>query len=201
MKLRKIILIIALLTISSIVFAQGISTKGLKGGMNLANIVGDDIMDEADTKIGFVFGGFATYDVNEMISIQPEVLFTMKGMTAEEDDMKLTYNLNYLEIPVLLKVNFPTGGNAGPNIFVGPAIAFNLSSTYTFEYDGEEDDGDLEDVTPVDFGIVVGGGINFGNINIDARYNIGLSSIDDSGAGDPADLKNSVISIMLGFAL
>jgi len=150
MKQVKIILIaILLLMFSTAVFAQGITAKGVKGGLNIATLTGDDI-DDADSKMGFAFGVFITYEINEMLSLQPEVLFTMKGAkfkdeyTEVEDDYEYyekyegSWNLDYLEIPVLVKINIPMEGNIKPNVFLGPALGFNLSATYEYDYEYKE---------------------------------------------------------------
>ena len=224
MKQGKIILIaLLLLAFSSAVFAQGITAKGVKGGLNIATLTGDDVED-AKSKIGFAFGGFITYEVNEMLSLQPEFLFTMKGVkfdyeeTYEEDGYESyeksegTWNLNYLEIPVLAKLKIPMEGNIKPNVFLGPALGINISATHDSDYEywvkdengsiiyenSGNDDGDIEDIKGVDFGIVFGVGVEFGKIIVDARYNLGLSTIADR-EGDPK-IKNSVISLMLGYS-
>ena len=228
----KIILIaILLLMFSTAVFAQGITAKGIKGGLNLANWTGDDADFDFDggygnkkMRTGFVFGGFITYEMNEMFSLQPELLFTMKGAkyedeyTEEEDNYEyyekteISMNCNYLEIPVLAKLKIPMEGNIKPNVFLGPALSIALSTTYDvdFEYKEYEDgqlvdeesgsvDADIEFIKDVDFGLVFGAGVDFGKITVDARYNMGLSSIADEDEDD-VKIKNSVISIMLGYA-
>lgn len=223
MKKGKIILIaLLLLAFSSAVFAQGIIAKGVKAGLNIATLTGDDIED-AKSKTGFAFGGFVTYEVNEMFFLQPELLFTMKGAkfedeyTEEEDDYVYyekyegSWNLNYLEIPVLAKFNIPMEGNIKPNVFLGPSLGINIGATYDKDYEywvkdengdiiAEEsgsDDGDIEDIKGVDFGLVFGAGVDFGKITADVRYNLGLSTIADEG---DAKIKNSVISLMLGYS-
>lgn len=196
MKQGKIVLlVIFILLISSIVYAQGITAKGIKGGINIATLTGDDVED-AESKIGFVFGGFVSYEVNDAFCIQPEVLFTMKGTKMSGQGYEVSQNLNYIEIPILAKLNIAMDGNAQPNLFFGPAVGLNLSATYKIESDYGDDDGDIEDVAPMDIGIIFGGGVEFGNILIDARYDMGLTSIDDSS--ENFKVKNSVISIMLG---
>ena len=223
MKQGKIILIaISLLMISSSVFAQGITAKGVKGGLNIATLTGDEVED-AKSKIGFNFGGFLAYEFNEMFSLQLEVLFTMKGAkfedeyTEEEDDYEYyekyegSWNLNYLEIPILAKLNIPMKGNIKPNVFLGPALGVTLTATYEYDYEykGYEDgqlvdeysgsiDGDIEDIKGVDFGLVFGAGIEFGKIIVDARYNLGLSTIEENG--EDVEVKNNVISVMLGYS-
>ena len=223
MKKSKIIgALVLVLLFSSSLLAQGITAKGIKCGLNIANLTGDDV-ENADPKICLVLGGFLTYELNEMFAIQPEVLFSMKGAKFEDeyteeysnyeyyDRTEGSWKLNYLEIPVLAKLNIPMESNVKPNIFIGPALGINLSATYDMDYEWWEkedgvivdegsgsDDGDIEDIKGADFGLIFGAGVEFGKITVDARYNLGLSTIDDSD--EESDVKNSVISIMLGYS-
>lgn len=76
-------------------------------------------------------------------------------------------------------------------------IVFEGEPKYKYENAVEVED-DIEDVKTMDFGLVFGAGINIGPATIDARYNLGLTTTDDSE--DEFDVKNSVISIMLGYS-
>ena len=226
-KAKVIVIAILLLMFSTAVFAQSITAKGIKGGLNIATVTGDDI-EGFDSKMGFVFGGFITYEVNETFSFQPEVLFSRKGAKFEneyiDDDDKdyeeyekeeVSWNFNYLEIPVLAKFEIPTEGKIKPNVFLGPALSFCLKASWhvDWEYKEYEDGvlvykekgsyhGDFDVINDIDFGLAFGAGVDFGEITVDARYTMGLSSIaDEDEIEGNADAKNSVFSIMLGYAL
>jgi len=203
--LRKttILFTLALLLTISTAYAQGI-TGGLKAGMNNANLHGDDVEGFGyESKMGFCAGGFISFKVANIVAIQPEVLYTQKGAKWEIVGMtwKDTYNLNYLEIPVLLKVIMPIQGMIKPHLFVGPYFAYNLTAKTKTEHNGYSEEIDVdEEVKDSDFGAVFGGGIDFGlpagKIVFDARYSLGLTTIDEEGF----DVKNNVFSFMLGYA-
>ena len=183
---------------ASPLFAEGMMF-GVKAGLNLANLTGDDVSDTA-IKPGMIGGGFFCYNITEIFAVQPEVLFAMKGAKASEGDGK--WNINYIEIPVLFKVNLPTEGKIDPFLCVGPGIGILLSSKQT---DGEE--VDVKDFTKsTNFGIIAGAGAAYqlekGAISLEARYEVGLSTIAD--AGDDADvaepsIKTSDISFLVGY--
>lgn len=191
---------------SSSVFAGGLTGKGLKAGLNFANLHGDDVED-LDSKMGFCAGGFITYSINDMFAIQPEVLFTMKGAKQEEEvwgeTLKVTMSLNYLEIPVLAKLSIPSQGSFVPNLFVGPYLAIKLTGKAKVEYAGESEEEDIEDLKGTDFGLVFGAGVDFvlgsSKVTVDARYTLGLTTIDASEG--EADVKNGVFSLMVGYSL
>ena len=182
---------------------------GLKAGLNLANLSGDDI-ENTDAKTSFAFGGFFCYQFSPMFAVQPEVYYSMKGATQKMDfegeTVDITYSLDYIEIPLLVKFMIPIkDSKVKPTIFVGPHLAINTTAKVKAEFQGQSEEQDLEDVKSTEFGLQFGGGIGFpvgkGELGIDIRYILGLSTIDDS-AGD-ADVKNSVINFNLyyGFSL
>lgn len=175
--------------------AQGMMA-GLKGGLNIAKMSGDDVPDEATWLYGGAGGIYFGYAFNDMFCIQPEVLFMMKGWKMEVDGETFSGKLNYIDIPVLLKVNIPTEGSFRPSIFAGPYLGMLLSAKF--------EDEDIKDFTKsMDYGLVFGAGLNYmlaedkGFISLDARYGMGLTTIDDTD--DEADLKNMGITIMVGY--
>lgn len=201
-------LALCLLLFSSLSLASGITGKGVKIGLNIASLHGDDVEDLEEaideslkSKLGVCFGAFLTYSINEIFAVQPEVLFTQKGAKAHDEDWELGFNLSYFEIPVLAKIIIPTKGNIKPSLFAGPAIALKLSGNSRVKWDGEEDEENIEDGT--DFGLIFGGGVDFGvgqgKLMIDIRYTLGLSQIGEID-GEDLEMKNGLFSIMLGFS-
>ncbi len=185
--MKKLAIILVLLLATS-AFAQGLSF-GVKGGVNYATLSGDDVED-AEWKLGFAAGAVAAFDVMDMLVIQPEVLYSMKGAESEGE----SFDLTYIDIPVLLKYAIPMEGMVAPNLFVGPLLGILLSADAAGE--------DVKDqLKSMDYGVVFGAGVDFdlgtGKVTIDARYNLGLASIDDSGAD--WDIKNSGMSAYVGY--
>lgn len=163
-------------------------TFGVNTGLTVSDIWGDDV-GGTDVRAGFTGGLFMNYRFNPNFSIQPEANFVMKhsqvdaGVLGENEKTK--YLFNYLEIPVLLKGHLPTGSVVTPNIYAGPALAFNLS------------DDDVEDLRSVDFGFAFGGGFDiYHTIMLDLRYTLGVVDIFDVPAEPSA--KNGTFAVTLG---
>ena len=61
---------------------------------------------------------------------------------------------------------------------------------------------DIEDVRGVDLGLALGGGVGFGagpgEVVVDTRYTLGLTSVDESEWD--MDVKNGAISLMVGYS-
>ncbi len=192
------------LFVASPLFAEGMMF-GIKGGINLANITGDDAEDTT-MKMGGVGGVFMCYNITEIFAIQPEVLFSMKGakydITILDETYEATMKLNYIEIPVLFKVNLPTEGKMKPSLYAGPALGILMSANAEVE-DVSEDIKD--DMKGTDIGLLAGAGIGYqmengSLLSFEVRYEVGMTSIADTGDSDvDVDVKNSVISVMVGY--
>lgn len=173
---------------------------GLKGGANVANVNGDFGTNVSNWKsrVGFCGGIFIELNFGRLLTIQPEVLYTMKGAqaTVEEGALSGTGKLrfDYIEIPILLKIRIPTG-SVHPFVFAGPAVGFDLKSTF------QDITGTSSDVAKkVDWSAVLGAGLQLGSsLHIDARYTLGLQKLEVPEVGS-FDLKNGVLSATLGLA-
>lgn len=162
---------------------------GLKGGASIANVNGDfvDALGDWKSTVGFCGGIFLEFNFGRVLTLQPEVLYTMKGADTGEGKLKF----DYIEIPVLLKLRLPTG-DVHPFIFAGPAFGFTLKSAL----EGIE----LEDFPKSDYSAVIGGGLQLGrSFHIDVRYTMGLQKLEIPDL-EAIDLKNGVLSATIGLA-
>ncbi|MDI6401288.1 porin family protein [Balneolaceae bacterium ANBcel3] len=166
---------------------------GPKVGVTVSDMFGDDV-GTTSMRTGFTGGVFVNYRVSPAFSVQPEVLFTMKNIEAGVlGGPQTEYDFGYLEIPVLLKNHFETSGPISPNFYVGPSLAIQLYG----EADGENIKDNLE---PIDFGIVVGGGVDIiDRINLDLRYTIGVKNAFDLPQSPSA--KVGSLQITMGFSI
>lgn len=203
---RSAIVIMAAVIVISLYFcgparAGGVLGIALTGGMNVTNVYGDNA-GPTDSKIGFLGGMSFSYMFTERLGVQIEALFHRKGYKQNLLGIDLTWTLDYAEIPVLLKIAFPMESSLSLSFFSGPVLAFNIKSELKAEDGGEEITEDVRDATsPLDLGSVVGVnlGIDAGSaiIILDARYTLGLMTVDDAGE---ASVKNNSFSFMVGVA-
>jgi hypothetical protein len=195
-----LVLSVALFGATSSAFAQGVS-GGIKGGVNFSNITfdseeGDD--PQFDSRTGLVAGAFVTFPMADTFSVQPEVLYSVKGAKFTEEGIESTVRVDYVEIPVLARYSSAPSGNSSFQVFAGPYVAFKTKAEATTEFDGEDFDEDLdEDVEDLDFGVVVGGGVEAGHFVVDLRYSWGLKNAN-AVESDQLTIKHKVFSIMAG---
>jgi len=179
---------------------------GLKAGLNVASFHGADVSFEfffdmpAKSKLGPVGGGFITFNLSTNLAIQAEALYSVKGAKASAPaDFEISATLGYLEIPILVKIMIPTQASVKPCLFVGPALAVNLSHKYKQVDNGVPSEGDLEGIKSTDLGAVFGAGLDIGrNIRTDLRYALGFAKIFQF-EGQTYDVKNGAFSLMIGY--
>jgi hypothetical protein len=183
--------------------ASSQSKFGIKGGINLANIFAEQegVSISFQNNLGLVGGLVYTSPVSEKFDIQTELLFVQKGFAISIPTFGNTETtINYIDVPILGKFKFGNGNskfflNLGPNF--GYAISGNTS------FDGNKDKIEFdEDFKRFDLGLNVGGGIEINATNstffLEARYNVGISQINEQLEIDDPKIKNKGISFTIG---
>lgn len=213
MKKTKRILVTVIATLGTVLtFAQTTSTGaefGVKGGVNFSNLYTEDV-DDNNVLTSFNAGFYAKLPITESVAIQPEFLYSRKGAELVYDNAfaqgTAKFKLNYIEVPVLLKVNIIKNFN----IHAGPYFAYlidaqvtNESSNANFDF---EQNYDNDDFNKFDAGLSAGFGFDFDNLGIGFRYNYGLTTVgkERTFAGvtyTTPDGKNSNLSLYMALKL
>jgi hypothetical protein len=177
---------------------------GIKAGGNMAKPTGVDAQDPMATlksKVGFMGGIFLAFNFGRVVTIQSEVLYTMKGATYVALDDSYTDKLyaDYIEVPLLLKLKIPLPV-VQPFVFAGPTVGFKLNEK--LESNGEEIPLEESILKNNDYGAIFGAGLNLGrNFMIDVRYSLGMQKVISTFEGDvDPDFKNGVWSASIGIA-
>jgi hypothetical protein len=203
--MKKILLSGALLAATAGIAHAQSPSFGIKAGASLTNITGSYTTGGADFKNKFGFhGGFvANLPFSDIFSIQPELLYSMKGYkyTGTDPYSAVTYTfkqtLHYIDVPVLARIN--AGGlffEAGPQ--VGYLVAANSSiddgRVPTRSYSGRDN------LRKVDFGYAAGLGYQLPNgPGIGLRYNGGFKNVMNTY--ESAGARNSAFQLYLSYRL
>lgn len=183
--MKKLLLVLAFLFLSVSYELTSQVDIGIIGGVNASSLQIEPSGDfDVEGITTFGIGGFLNLQANELLGLQITPMFIQKGANAKVDFDFLNYteyNADYIEIPVLLRLNFDAG-MIKPYFLAGPSLGFQLNSTYI---DGDGKEVDITDETKnLDFSLVLGGGleIELENISLFGQltYNHGLSNIDNS---------------------
>ncbi|HMR93191.1 MAG TPA: porin family protein [Chitinophagaceae bacterium] len=194
--MKKIFLAIAFISTGIIVNAQ--AKFGAKAGVNFYKFGGEDGGDLPSQKMkpGFYLGGFAQLPLADAITIQPELLFSNQGTLQKASGGKVTWNLNYINIPVMVQYNTLSGFYAE----TGPEVGLLMSAKQKMKMDGESDTNDIKEyLKGVNFswGLGIGYRLESG-LGIGARYNLGLSNILDSDGKFTNSGFTAGVSFLLG---
>lgn len=189
--MKKVFLVFAIVTLGFTVNAQEV-TFGVKAGLNLASIAGDDT-DGLDSRTSFHVGGVAEISISEKFSVQPELLYSAQGAKESFEGIDIEVNLDYINIPIIAKYYV----SEGFSLEAGPQVGFLMSAKAKAEGQSE----DLKDfVKGIDFGLNFGVGYKLDSgLNFGARYNLGLSNINDGEGSDEFKNQNSVIQFSVGY--
>lgn len=200
MRLRRVLICLPalmLLIVPSTVAAQGIS-YGVKGGINFASLSFDPSEDiNTGTRIGIAAGGFVALPLGSRLTIQPEGLFSQKGEKADLDGVVAKLELDYIEVPVLLKYAITQGASRSFHVFGGPSMAFKVRSRATASFGGTTVETGEENIKDTDFGVVFGAGMDFGKWSVDGRYTMGLADINNDESDD-TKIRTRTISVLAG---
>ncbi len=179
---------------------------GIKGGFDLTTLYSSDVSTN-HLKPGFDAGIFAKLPVTRGFSIQPELLYSLKGSKEDYSNFvqgngEYRFNLGYIQLPLLAVVNLAPNFSLHAGGYAAYLVNANIHNV--------DNNGNLQNATELntgdfnrwDFGLVGGAAFDIENFTIGARYNYGLSEIGKSGSAS-GDLtkgqKNAGFSFYLGF--
>ena len=193
---KSVYLLLILSSITSIGLAQIRISKGLMGGVNLATAGGADVSTDVKSTTGYAAGVFLELNIPGPFSFEPEALYSIKGSKTESSGNTFTATSTYIDVPVLLKYYFPSLV-VKPFLFAGPSYSILLSAKRKVEGSSvTNSEADIKDImTTNDIGAVVGLGVGFSVLRVDARYNLGLSTVDKSGT---YKMFNRVAAVYVG---
>jgi len=207
---------IALLIIMAVCGLSQVRSQdfGVKAGYNYSTFSGEtSSISTIEGLSGFYIGGLVDLPISDVLSIQPELIFSRQGVALRQEIKGFGFNvsinnadirLDYLNIPVMAKVNlgplFLQGGVQFGFLVSKPKVN-RLPNTSLFTL------LDKDSYNSFDFGVGVGLGFNFNRrFFAEARYTHSLTNVFDpndnlfktSLISNDNNFKNTVLSIGLG---
>ncbi|MEO8567796.1 MAG: porin family protein [Ginsengibacter sp.] len=201
--MKKQILLILSVVVSTFTFAQMTPAFGVRAGLSYAGVRGDAVDNlnklldftggaiKPSNTTGFFAGAYASLPVTDVISVEPALYYSQKGYELNGAlnlkgvdflgaNAKAKLQLQYIDVPVLVKANF-----GGLQLFAGPQVSYlahaDLHSTAGIL--GINLFNNTTDATAQfnkwDVGVTGGIGYQLTNgINLMASYDYGLSKMD-----------------------
>lgn len=197
--MKKLFVIAALMVATLGANAQQMFIKPMVGG-TLATLTGD--VEGAKMKLGLVAGAEFGYNINDMFAVTAGALVSLQGAKFDDTSVTkdMTTNLTYLNVPILA------------NVYVAPGLAIKAGVQPGFllsrKTKGDELVGNgtwvsseytsTDGMKKFDLSIPLGLSYEFSDFVIDARYNLGLTNINDT---DSYKSKNGVIMLTVGYKI
>lgn len=201
------LLVISFILYSFSVFATdpGI-TIGAKAGGNLSNIYDSKSEGfQADPKLGLAFGAFITIPVGNFLGIQPELLFSQRGLRGSGSILLSPYSFtrttNHIDVPILLAIKpIPV-----LTLLVGPQYSYLISQSYKFNNEflniDQQEEFKNENIRKNTFCITGGFDINLNHFVISARAGWDLMDNNGDGTSTTPRYKNTWTQATIGFKL
>lgn len=186
--MKKISLFALTMILGLTIFAQNVQL-GLKAGLNVSNLSNSNGSDMG-SKLGPHAGLLAHIHMAPSFAIQPEIMYSEQGAKYTISNGEHELKLQYINIPLQFQYMF----NNGFRLQTGPQVGF-LAGVKDKVGDAETGIFTSEDFKTVDFSWSAGVGyLSYSGLGVDARYNFGLSNINDGGSNI---LKNKVFQVGL----
>jgi Outer membrane protein beta-barrel domain len=190
---RKLIVLPALLILSTGIYAQGLKL-GVKAGASMNKITGKTFKEQFT--FGYQIGGFAEIKLSNKLGVQPELLFGQVNLDTSSSFSSIyefnnvsNIQLKYISIPILLNYKL----TPGITLQAGPQFGIVSDRNKTLLKNG------AEAFRNGDFSMLGGVQIKLMNFRIYGRYAIGLSNLDN--IGDKDKWKSQSIQFGVGFTL
>ncbi len=196
--------------------AQGLRF-GVKAGANLSNLAGDLVnQDQYKNRWGFQGGVMLNFGLGDILSIQPEVLYSQKGFKYADQQITSpigtfrntgSVRYDYLDVPVLVRVRA-----AGVFFEVGPQYSYlmNVSTDRTQTLNGNvvgnsgSGTSNLDNVRRNELGYVGGLGYQAENgVMLGVRYSGAFTDFAKDGYSNNEfrNARNSTFQAYVGVLL
>lgn len=190
-------------TVSAGVKAGAALTSIPDAGQVFDQVSGEESVD-VSAKLGLVAGGFVQFAFNDRFSLQPEMLFVMKGVKLDVADNigTVTAGINYLELPLLVRYTRSLNDTLRGYLMGGPALSVQIGTSADFEGGPGGTDLNIDPaISSRDFGLVFGGGLERDRFLLEARYTLGISDIATDFFFHEDSLRNRAFSVLIGIRL
>ncbi len=201
--MKKQILLIITILVSTFTFAQTTPAFGVRAGVSYAGVRGDAVDNlnklldftggaiKPSNTTGFFAGAYASLPVTDVISVEPGLYYSQKGYELNGAlnlkgvqflgaSAKAKLQLQYIDVPVLVKANF-----GGLQLFAGPQVSYlaHADLRTTAGILGINLLNSNTDATAQfnKWDVAVTGGIGYqltNGVNLMASYDYGLSKMD-----------------------
>ncbi|MDF3027275.1 MAG: hypothetical protein K0S23_1582 [Fluviicola sp.] len=181
-------------------------TVGARVGANLSNVWDSEGEEfEADAKLGFAGGVFASIPIGRYMGVQPEIIFSQKGFQASGILLGTTYSYekttNWIDIPLQFQIK-PI---AFLTILAGPQFSFRVSERNVYRYGSnsaaQEEEFENDNIRKNILGISTGFDINIYHVVVSGRACWDLQNNKGDGTSSTPRYRNQFVQLTVGFKI
>ncbi len=202
-------------------------TFGLWGNLNGAKFVRNPNTNASiNEKIGLGGGGYVNYRINRLVSFRSGILFNQKGAEVvqafgrTDPATGITYDhyntsdtrLNYAEVPAVMCFSLSRSYHSLLNLYFGVYGAMLISGRQVTTASASAGIIQMDSVYIIsesafrkdDYGLVLGGNIPLGRMELGGSYSLGFPRILRSDIDDInryVDHRNRVLSFIIGYRI
>ena len=165
----------------------------------MSNFYGDEL-DDKNMKVGFHVGVGADFELAPNVALQTGLFYSAKGAkftdTDEGDLIDANVTANYLQLPVHVAYKIDVTPGTKVVLHAGPYIAYGIGGKMkagSLSIDTFDKDFGFK---PIDVGVGLGVGAEFGPILVDLGWDMGLTDISRASNGN---VKNQNAYLSLGY--
>jgi Outer membrane protein beta-barrel domain len=192
---------------------------GVQGGLALTNHwstqeKGGNYTVESSIKAGFAAGALAVFRISRIFSLEADVLYVKKGSNQTISipgfplgDIEVTYELDYIEVPLLLRTHLFPSAKIQPTLAGGLCLAFLTAKEYNYRIAAIGNvEAEIEGIESTDYGFTTGVGLDIPadvcSLRFEYRYSMGFVDLKlPTGPGFPEiELRNYGHYLMFGLA-
>lgn len=200
---KKILSMVVLMSTSLCTFAQnGVGDWSFmpKAGLNLATMTNDD---DAKIRPALTVGGEFGYVASPKMALSFGAMYSQQGCKANVQGIDATIKMDYINVPIIAacrvtnNLSVKVGLQPGFLINDKVKVSANGASAEVGLKESYEAAGMDVTIHKFDLSIPVGISYDFSNVQLDLRYNAGLTNILSIPGGEGT--KNSVFQFTIGY--
>jgi len=199
--MKKIFILAIGLFVATAASAQDRIKFGVKGGLNISDIIQGDGNNDFDTETKTGFNAGVTVEIPLIAGLQftPELLYSQKGYKNTTSLGTFKQTTSFIDVPIL--ASFRLGSSF--NIVAGPQVSFLLNTKNKFENDFGSVEQTIDEESDRFKKSLVGGVIGFrydvnDKFDIHARYALDFQKNNENGTTNTPEFRNQVYSIGVG---
>lgn len=168
MNTRKLLALVAFVSISATAFSQG----GVRLGWQNSNVFYSDNVTLGAHRNYFYVGGYNHYNLTEKtFQLHYGAEYLKNGWNENDNNFR---ELHVISVPLALRMNI------GP-LFAQAGVGLNFRISEQYEIAGIDILSDANKSPALDYPLQAGVGIKLGSLVLEARYSYGLALAGDDG--------------------